>query len=385
MGARKYYLDWLRIIAFGLLILFHTGMLYVSWPYNLKSPRLVPEVEWAMNTLGPWRMPLLFVISGVASRFLIERLGPGAFAFNRLKRFLPVILVGMFVVIPPQTYVELVTKIGLRMSYLDFWLGPYLHADQTLVQPLHKTMPTWDHLWFLVYLLAYALIFAAGFVLVHRRREPDPVGNDKTPWGLLIFPALWMAGCNVIMATVAPFTHAFATDWGAHLKWLGLYLIGVHMATQNGVWDSLQAWRRRLFSFAVVLLAMQMLAIWAVPLEHDHQPIGEVLIRAIPDGLYGWSMVLAVIGYAARYLDRPSAALTYLNGAILPIYVLHQPILLVAAFFTFPLGLPLPVEAAALVSVTGFGPFVLYSLMIRPFAPMRFLFGVKIAARHPAK
>src|SRR5690348_15418982 len=107
MGERKYFLDWLRVSAFGFLILFHVGMLYVSWPFNLKSPRLAPEIEPWMTALGAFRLPLLFFISGVAARFLMARLGPGQFALDRVRRLLPAILFAMFVVIPPQTYIEL--------------------------------------------------------------------------------------------------------------------------------------------------------------------------------------------------------------------------------------------------------------------------------------
>src|ERR1700744_1486686 len=168
MGARKYFLDWLRVLAFGFLIFFHVGMLYVTWHYNLKSPRLVPGLEGLMNALSGFRLPLLFFISGVASRFLIARLGPGAFAADRVRRLLPVILFGMLVVIPPQTYVELVSKGVTHQTYWDFWVHSYLAADQTMVRPLHKTMPTWDHLWFIVYLFFYALLFALAFRLTHR-------------------------------------------------------------------------------------------------------------------------------------------------------------------------------------------------------------------------
>jgi glucan biosynthesis protein C len=101
MNVRKYFLDWLRVLAFATLIVFHVGMLYVSWRYNLKSPRLYPAIEPWMSAISAWRLALLFLISGVASRFLIAKLGAGAFARDRLRRLLPVILTGMFVVIPP--------------------------------------------------------------------------------------------------------------------------------------------------------------------------------------------------------------------------------------------------------------------------------------------
>ena len=35
--GRQYYLDWLRVIAFGILIFYHVGMFYVTWDWYLKS------------------------------------------------------------------------------------------------------------------------------------------------------------------------------------------------------------------------------------------------------------------------------------------------------------------------------------------------------------
>ena len=46
--ARRYDLDWLRIVAFGLLILYHVGMFYVTWGWHVKSTYAGPSVE-------PWR------------------------------------------------------------------------------------------------------------------------------------------------------------------------------------------------------------------------------------------------------------------------------------------------------------------------------------------
>ncbi len=51
----------------------------------------------------------------------------------------------------------------------------------------------------------------------------------------------------------------------------------------------------------------------------------------------------------AEYLNRRTKGLTYLTDAVLPVYVVHQPILLIAAFFLFPLSLPLLLEVALLV------------------------------------
>ncbi len=77
--------------------------------------------------------------------------------------------------------------------------------------------------------------------------------------------------------------------------------------------------------------------------------------------------------------------LSHLNEAVLPVYVLHQPILLLAAYCVFPLGLPVPVEAAVLVAITGLGSLAIYEVAIRPFGVSRFLFGVKAKGVAPRR
>lgn len=372
--VRRYSLDWLRVLAFALLIAFHVGMLYVTWRYNLKSPRLVPELEWAMLALSPWRLPLLFIISGVACRFLVEKLGAGRFALNRLRRLLPPILVGMFVIIPPQTWIELVSKGVTHAGYLHFWLFSYLRADQTLVRPLHKTMPTWDHLWFLVYLFIYALVFALLWVLSPRRKAEAK--QTFSPAALLIIPAAFLCAANVLVEHWTPRTDAFVNDWGEHLKWVALFATGIVIARREGVWQWLSEQRAKLFCGALLFLGLMLgnHGLWMMGmLDHPWDWISWGMLS----GAYGWTMVLAVIGYGVRYLNRPSSALSYLNEAILPVYVLHQPILLLAAFVVFQWRLPLPAEAATLVGITGLGSLAIYHTLIRPFSIMRFLFGVK--------
>lgn len=381
MGERKYFLDWLRVAAFGFLILFHCGMLYVSWPYNIKSPRLVPEIEPLMNALGAFRLALLFFISGVASRFLIARLGAGQFALDRVRRLLPVILFGMFVVIPPQTYIELVSKGVWHGDYLTFWFTQYLPARQELVRPLHKTMPTWDHLWFVVYLFFYTLAFAAFFAMRRRRTTHYPAPKfaaqiSTLPQGeggnsahrialasLLIAPALWLAGANLLIRYRYPVTDALIGDWGAHLKWIGMFALGTACAGRDVFWDVLRRYRLLFLAVALVLLALQ---------SFVNDPTW-----SIANGLYAWPAICTLAGYAAAYINGPSALLSHLNEAVLPIYVLHQPVLLFAAFYFFPLRLPLPVEGLAIAAITAAGCFLIYETLIRPFAIMRFLFGLK--------
>jgi hypothetical protein len=361
METRKYFLDWLRVGAFALLTFYHVGMLYVSWPYNLKSPRLYPEIEPVMNALSAWRLALLFLISGVAACHLIGKLGPRAFALDRLRRLLPVILTGMFLVIPPQTYVALLSRGVLHMDFPTFWWTQYLRADQTLVRPFHMTMPTWDHLWFLVYLLIYALL-AAALIGAARLLGARAVPRIP-PWILILAPPVWLAVSNLVILTRWPITDALVNDWGGHLKWAGLFVTGLLAAGQDRFWTLLQAHWGKALAVAAVLLWVQ---------SHVNDPAWTVI-----SGLYAWAAICALCGLARAALNRPSKLLSHLNAAVLPVYVLHQPIMLVTAFWLFPLRLPLWEEVLLLAGATGLGSLAVYEAAIRPFALSRFLFGLK--------
>lgn len=376
MGSRKYFLDWLRVLAFALLILFHTGMLYVTWRYALKSPRPVAGLEWAMTALSPWRMPLIFLIAGVACRHLLAKLGPGRFLADRLRRLLPVLLFGMFVVNPPQIWVELLDKGLIHMGYAEFWLGHYLAFDEAMVRPLHKPIPAWDHLWFLVYLLLYTTALAPLWKLTHWRGEAAPRPARSSRSVLLVLPGAWLAASAVAMARWWPRTDGLIGDWGAHLQWIGMFATGIAFAMREDVWAWMCDRRGWLALMALALLSVH-LAFYTTWDASGRPPHWNWLGDGLAEGAYAWTAVLCVAGYAARYLNRPSALLSWLNEAILPVYVVHQPILLVSAYFLFPLRLPLEQEAALLVAITASGSFALYRFAIRPYRVMRFLFGLK--------
>ena len=72
--VRRYDLDWLRIGLFSLLILYHIGMYYVPWQWHVKSPYApVYSLQHPMLMLNPWRIPALFIISGIALRFALDK------------------------------------------------------------------------------------------------------------------------------------------------------------------------------------------------------------------------------------------------------------------------------------------------------------------------
>ena len=154
--SRHYFLDWLRIIAFGLLVPYHVGMYYVTWDWHVKSAAASSTIEPLMMLTAPWRMGLLFLVSGAATQFMLGR--GGRFVRPRSRRLLWPLLFGMLVVVPPQSYYEVVTKLAYAGSYADF-LRLYLSGYHAFCRGTDcLSLPTWNHLWFLPYLWAYTML-----------------------------------------------------------------------------------------------------------------------------------------------------------------------------------------------------------------------------------
>src|SRR6266699_315859 len=100
-AARRIDLDWVRIGAFGLLIFYHVGMLYVSWGFHIKSVHRITALEPLMLVLNPWRLALLFLVSGAATRFMLQKYRIGPLVRSRSARLLIPLIFGMFVIVPP--------------------------------------------------------------------------------------------------------------------------------------------------------------------------------------------------------------------------------------------------------------------------------------------
>ena len=113
----------MRIGAFGLLIFYHVGMLYVSWGFHIKSVHRIAALEPLMLVLNPWRLSLLFLVSGVATRFMLRKYALAPLLRSRTARLLIPLIFGMLVIVPPQAYDQIVEALGYPAGFVDFYLN----------------------------------------------------------------------------------------------------------------------------------------------------------------------------------------------------------------------------------------------------------------------
>ncbi len=378
VASRQFFLDWVRIIAFFLLILYHVGMVYVSWDYHVKSSLPVTAIEPLMQLSSPWRLGLLFLISGAACGSMLQKNGPARFVRQRSVRLLPPLLFGMAVIVPPQAYVEVVEKVGYQGSFVDF-MQLYYHAYQGFCKDGHcLDLPTWNHLWFVAYLWVYALVLAAivwlagGRVAQWSQKSADWLQG----WKIILLPVLVLGVARILLFSQFPQTHDLVSDWYNHAQYVFLFVLGALLAPQPRFWQQLD--HARWFCLATAL------GCWAALVVYYHLPDGTIApaqvefwrhVQRMVYALLQWCATGAACGFAHRHLQFDSAKRRYLAEAVFPVYILHQTLIVVLAHVIKPCQLEQGMEALVLIVLTLTLSFAGFEL-VRRVRVLRPLFGL---------
>ena len=106
-------------------------------------------------------------------------------------------------------------------------------------------------------------------------------------------------------------------------------------------------------------------------------------LYALLSGINTLAWLLAIIGFARRYLTRRPAFLAYATEAVYPFYILHQTITVIAVFWLVRTGLPVGAKFALAALITFAGTWLLYEFVVRRIAILRPLFGLKVAPHRP--
>jgi hypothetical protein len=400
-SVRRYDLDWIRVGAFFLLILYHVGMLYVSWDFHVKSPRIVEAIQPLMMLTNPWRLTLLFLVSGAATRFLADGFAAKGgragwrLAGSRTLRLLPPLLFGMFVIVPPQSYFQILEALKgfgvadpAHSSYLQhFWVkyatasGHWCDATGCL------TTPTWNHLWFVAYLLPYGLIVAllvgvAGGLLKAGERGLERLLSG---WGLLVWPVVWFALLRFTLAPLFEITHGLTDDWYNHAVSFSVYLFGYLIARSESLKGGFIRLRRPALVLAALAWAGWATYAWVYRAEDAVPPEALRLAMRLVYAVDQWAWIAAILGYGARYLNRGGPVLRYLSVGVFPFYIVHQTAIILAAWYLMPLNLPLGAEAALIVAATFCACFLGYEVA-RQLGWFGLLLGVRPqAAKRPPR
>lgn len=370
---RRHDLDWLRVLAITVLIFFHAAMPFVAeWGWHLKNAQTSHLLLEMNHFLHSWRMPLLFLISGIGTAYALGTRSPGRYLRERTRRLLLPLVFGILVVVPPQIYMERLAQGEAFRSYLDFY--PTIFTRRTY--PAGNL--SWHHLWFVAYLFLYSVALLPLFAALRdarRRRAAAALSRLVDRAGLWPF-ALPLALPLALLLPRFPGPQDVVHDWAMLLYYMIYFVYGYLLSDADAVWARIEQWRGTSLRWAVVgLVAINYLR-W-----NDLEP---AMREALPFTLYAglqaltaWHWVLAILGYGKRYLSFSNGVLRYANEGIYPVYILHQTVTVVLAFYVLPLREGVFGKFLFLGFCTLGLTWAMYEVLVRPFAVTRLLFGLR--------
>ena len=365
---RRHDLDWVRVLVFSLLIFYHVGMFFVPWEWHIQNNDVSYGMRLPMWFVNQWRLPLLFLISGMGTRFALSSRSLKEYITERHNRLVIPLIFGMIVIIAPQVYVERMVNGAGYSSFLDFY--PHYFSG---VYPEGNF--SWHHLWFLPYLFVYSVILSPVFIRI--RSNPDsPVMlffkkalTHKTGLFLLAVPLVLT---ELFLKPQFPVTHNLVNDWYAFAFYLIPFLYGyLFISAGEAFWNTMS--RNKLPALLTGMLTFSLM-VWIDSLAGGIPAISLLfpLVKVI--NLGAW--IIAITGYSAALLNRPSRILTYCNQAVYPFYIIHQTITVVAAYYIYEAPWPISWKFLFLTAITFGGSWIFYEIVKR-FTLTRILFGIK--------
>ena len=369
---RQYDIDWLRVLAMFSVFLFHCARYFDHEGWHVKNPQLGLGFSVFVGILVQWIMPIFFVLSGQSSRFALNFRNSGQYLGERFKRLFIPLVFGIFVLIPPQVYIERFTNDQFTGSFFQFYPhyfdGWYAFGGNFAWMGLH--------LWFLLVLFLFSLLTLPLLLPLRSMggsRFIQGLASFFAKSGAILFWAVPLALMEFLFHPDGLGQRGFG-GWNVFV-YLVFFLYGYLLASDERFKCSLE--KQRVIFLA--LAAITTLVGYYLRLSGTYPSFGSLgyfgmsLLRTFNS----WVWILAILGIGSRHLNFRNRFLNYSNVAVLPFYILHQSVIVVFGFFILDWDVAVMPKFLVLSTVSFITIIVIYEFLIKKFTPLRFLFGMK--------
>jgi glucans biosynthesis protein C len=375
-SERVYYIDWLRIMAVFLLFFFHTARIFDPWEnfYIQNAQKSLFIFDYFIWLIWPWQMSLFFFLAGASSYFALGFRSGKIYLNERCKRLLIPFIFGVLVLVPPQSYIGLISHSGSSISFLD-WFPQFFSLRKEDMGGYFMGGHTWGHLWFIFHLFVYSIVAAPLFI--YMRGASGKKFIDKL--ALLFTRPGIIYTIPVILAILRSLPEVVG---GNPVYYITLFICGYIMMSDKRFSDTADRHKLIFLIAGPVLFSLLITGIFTGLLPGDNPPNWFKLTLGIyTGGFVPWFFIMALMSYGRRYLDFSNRFLKYFSEGSYPIYILHQSVIIIVGYFIVYLALPTGIKYSG-ITISSFAIcIILYDVLIRRINVIRILFGMKLKAK----
>ena len=375
MARRLHYIDWLRVLAVLLLFPFHTSRVFnYGEDFYIKGSQLSMGLNYVLGFIDMWHMPLLFLLAGASAYFSLRRRSAVQFAQERMLRLFVPIVFGIFVIMPPQTWIGAQYNSGYTGSFVSYITsGAFLRWNIQDAGDYYGGFGI-GHLWFILFLLLISLIALPLMGWQKTSRGTSAMARFSR---FLSHPLAWLPTVFVIYI----FEGLPEIAGKNLLYYLVFFVLGFAiMCDERFLMYAEKYWVWALPLGLALCAGYTSLGAYRATLPDPSWPLAGVNLLG---HMGAWLTLVGFLGFGRRALDRASATLSYLAEGSYPIYILHQTLIVVAAFYVTRLDLAWPAEWLLVFVIAVASSFGLYEVVRRASA-LRFVFGMRPKAKPAA-
>ena len=364
MNQRRYDIDALRSIAMFLLIFYHLGISFTSVaPYIafVQNKRFNDEIWVLLSVMNSWRIPLVFLISGIALRLAFQKRTKIEMFKERTK-----------ILIIPYIFGSITfgaASLAIAFTFYEGWSDEYLWLGVV-------TIFDGVHLWFLKNIFIYCLILIPLLNLISNKASKETIFSKilNMPGGVFVFSIPVILEGHLLNATayseVVNYGRSYQeyanTSHGFLLGFIWFFL-GVLLVSQGEYfWESNKRnWKTHL------LLGFAFYFYRFINNFEDGFSLDNRLVA-----FESFNFIFALLGLAAVYLNKDSPQLTYYKTAVYPVYIVHLPVQMAVMYFFAGINIHPIIKFPIALFLICFLSLTIYHA-IKNIKPLRPLFGLR--------
>ncbi|BDD11713.1 acyltransferase (plasmid) [Fulvitalea axinellae] len=342
---RRYDIDWLRVIAIGLLLIYHIAIIFQPWAMFIgfiKSDEAMESLWQPMRMLNIWRIPLLFFVSGMGVHFAMGKRNIKQLLLERAKRILLPFIFGALAICPLHFLI-----------FQKYYNMPFSY------------IPNAGHLWFLGNIFAYVLLLSPIFYFMNKLENGKFKKILAKVMSYVLGPFIMSGFFLLEVGLVKPQLYELyaQTTHGFFIGLIAFYFGYIFMYSGENFWKTVTTWKWLYIGIATALFILRFTG---------YESISNMYLTSFESNCW----VLGVFGLAHQNLNKPSALLSYLSPAVYPVYIIHMVALYAGAWIMLPLELTPLQQFIAITIFTFLFCFLGYELLLKRLSFLRPLFGL---------
>lgn len=364
---RRYEIDWIRNISILMLFVYHTSAIFcIFGDFYVISDNKSMLANLLIVLMFVWYMPLLFFLAGASTYFASKKRNYKEYMIERLKKLLVPLIFGILILVPPQTYMARIWRGETDIRCIDHL--KYFFTNITDFTGFDGAF-TPAHLWFILYLFVVSLI--GGYILFKCFKDSNKIFSlDKIK--AVIFNKFGI----LILLIMGVISDIFPSINGKSIVGcLLIFILGYIVYSEEYLVDKIVLKR---FKFLLALILIALIGVLYVFKIKDLLHINYCwIIESILKNMVLIFAITSIVGFSSIHLNKNSSILNYLNEASFPVYIIHQPILLLIALFIVPTVKSALLAMILIIFISLITTFLIYELL-KKVKVFRIIFGMKI-------